>query len=346
MIRVLVVDDSPTVRNRLIEILGSDPEFHVVGNAADGREAIELCAKLRPDVITLDLALPEIDGLGVTEHVMAVVPTPILIVSASFNRGEVFNTYQALGAGAVDVLEKPREGDEAWEARFLAAVRMVSRIKVITHPRARLKSLSRPLPLVPPAAIRAKVRPCELLAIGASTGGPSAILDVLSGLPQPYHLPIAVVLHIDAAFAGSFADWLGTRSGRTVRLAAEGEALADCDGVVLLAPPHHHMTFVHGRARMVKGEPRHHCRPSIDVLFESIALAKGARTLAVLLTGMGRDGAQGLLAIRNAGGVTIAQDEATSVVYGMPREAAILGAAEHILAIGEIGPAITALTKP
>ena len=346
MIRVLVVDDSTTVRARLTEILATDPEFSVIGQAADGREAIELCARLRPDVITLDLALPEIDGLGVTEHVMAVLPTPILIVSASFNRGEVFDMYQALRAGAVDVLEKPRDGDHDWEARFLSAVRMVARIKVITHPRARLKSLARSSPAVPPPAQHAPPRACELLAIGASTGGPGAILDVLAGLPQPFHLPIAVVLHIDAAFAASFADWLGTRSGRPVQLAAEGTALADCDGIVLLAPPNSHMTIVHGRVRLVNGQPRHHCKPSIDVLFESIALAQGERTLAVLMTGMGRDGAQGLLAIRRTGGITIAQDEATSVVYGMPREAAMIGAAEHILPLGDIGPTITALTKP
>ncbi len=336
MIRVLVVDDSATVRAKLVEVLSSHPDFTVVGEASNGREAIERCTALRPDVMTLDLALPEIDGLGVTEHVMAAVPTPILIVSASFNRGEVFNTYEALNAGAVDVLDKPGVDDDDWDERFIAAVRMVSRIKVITHPRGRLRGLHKPT--TPPAIVRANR--IELLAIGASTGGPSAILDVLSGLPKVFPIGIVVVLHVDPAFAVSFADWLGTRSGRVVRIAEEGSIPQA--NQVMFAPPHKHLTIHHGRARLVDSAPRHHCRPSIDVLFESLATDRGANTLAVLLTGMGRDGANGMLAIRRAGGHTIAQDEATSIVYGMPREAALIGGAERVLPLGEIGPAIAA----
>jgi two-component system chemotaxis response regulator CheB len=336
MIRVLVVDDSPTVRGKLIEVLSGDPDFVVIGEASNGREAIERCTALRPDVMTLDLALPEIDGLGVTEHVMAIVPTPILIVSASFNRGEVFNTYEALNAGAVDVLDKPRADEDGWDARFLAAVRMVARIKVITHPRGRLRGLHKQ-PTAPPLMQRGSR--VDLLAIGASTGGPSAILEVLGGLPKTFSLAIVVVLHVDPAFATSFADWLSTRSGRTVRIAEDG-AIPQV-GQVMFAPPHKHLTLQAGRARLLDTPPRHHCRPSIDVLFESLATDRGASTLAVLLTGMGRDGAAGMLAIRRAGGHTIAQDEATSVVYGMPREAALNGGAERILPLPEIGPAIT-----
>jgi len=336
MIRVLVVDDSPTVRAKLIEVLSAHPDFTVVGEASNGREAIERCTALRPDVMTLDLALPEIDGLGVTEHIMAATPTPILIVSASFNRGEVFNTYEALNAGAVDVLDKPREDEEGWDARFIAAVRMVSRIKVITHPRGRLRALHKAT--TPPAIVR--TGRIDLLAIGASTGGPSAILDVLAGLPKSFPLPILVLLHVDPAFAVSFADWLSTRSGRTVRIAENG-AIPQA-GQVMFAPPHKHLTLQGGRARLVDTPPRHHCRPSIDVLFESLAAERGSSTLAALLTGMGRDGASGMLAIRRAGGHTIAQDEATSVVFGMPREAALMGAADRVLPLPEIGPAIAA----
>lgn len=341
MIRVLVVDDSQTVRGKLIEVLSASQGFTVVGEASDGREAIDKCMALRPDVMTLDLALPEIDGLGVTEHIMAMLPTPILIVSASFNRGEVFNTYEALNAGAVDVLDKPREDDHDWDDRFIAAVRMVSRIKVITHPRGRLRSLHKSsVTGAPPSAPAPSVRTsrAELVAIGASTGGPSAILDVLSGLPRQFSLPIVVVLHVDPAFAVSFADWLATRSGRTVRIADEGAIPQP--GQVLFAPPHKHLTLHSGRARLVDSPPRHHCKPSIDVLFESLASDRAASTVAILLTGMGRDGAAGMLAIRRAGGYTIAQDEATSIVYGMPREAALIGGVDRVLSLPEIGPAV------
>ncbi len=347
MIRVLVVDDSATIRNRLIEMLSVHADITVIGEAADGKLAIELCAALRPDVITLDLVLPEVDGLEVTEQVMAVVPTPILIVSASFNRGELFRTYEALAAGAVDVLEKPHDGDDHWEARFIAAVRMVARIKVITHPRARLRELVRTARIPSPrprTSGTSGTRPL-VLAIGASTGGPGAILEVLAGLPPSFPHPIVIVLHIDGAFAAAFADWLATRANRPVRLAAHGDALDDAAGQILLAPPAHHLTFVRSRAELTTAEPRHHCRPSVDVLFESLAEDRGAQTLAVLLTGMGRDGAQGQLAIRRAGGVTIAQDEASSIVYGMPREAARIGAAERVLPLAQIGHAITVLTR-
>jgi two-component system chemotaxis response regulator CheB len=338
MIRVLVVDDSQTVRGKLVEVLSAHPDFTVVGEASNGREAIDMCIALRPDVITLDLALPEIDGLGVTEHIMAVMPTPILIVSASFNRGEVFNTYEALNAGAVDVLDKPREDDHDWDERFIAAVRLVSRIKVITHPRGRLRALYRSTGTAPPP-IATRSKRVEVVGIGASTGGPSAILEVLSGLPKVFALPIIVVLHVDPAFAVSFTEWLATRSGRTVRIADEGATLQP--NQVVFAPPHKHLTIHAGRVRLVDTSPRHHCKPSVDVLFESLAVDRGASTLAVLLTGMGRDGAAGMLAIRRAGGYTIAQDESTSIVYGMPREAALIGGADRILPLPDIGSAIT-----
>ncbi|HEY4055702.1 MAG TPA: chemotaxis protein CheB, partial [Kofleriaceae bacterium] len=267
---------------------------------------------------------------------------PILIVSASFNRGEVFNTYEALSAGAVDVLDKSADADDDWAQRFISTVRIVSRIKVITHPRSRLRSLDRKAVAQAASPLAKNGSRAEIVAIGASTGGPGAIVDVLAGMPKQFPLPILVVLHVDASFAASFADWLGQRSGRNVRIPADGELIADAVNQVLFAPPHKHLTIVAGRARLVDSPPRHHCRPSVDVLFESLAADRGARTVATLLTGMGRDGAAGLLAIRRAGGHTIAQDEMSSVVYGMPREAALLGAADRILPLSEIGAAICA----
>ncbi|MDB4955010.1 MAG: response regulator receiver modulated CheB methylesterase [Myxococcales bacterium] len=348
MIRVLVVDDSPTVRNSLTEILRSDPDFDVVGVAGDGRRAIELTAQLRPDVVTLDMVLPELSGLAATEHIMAHYPTPILIVSASFNRGTLFETYQALAAGAVDVLDKPSDGDDEWSARFLTAVRMVAKIKVITHPRGRLRALGRRVttdPVIGPRSGPSSDRKPELIALGASTGGPSALVEVIAALPPSFQLPIVIVLHIGATFAEGFAEWLGRQTSRTIACARDGDTL-DGPGRVLFAPPGYHVIIRGRRVRLTSDPPRHHCQPSIDVLFESLALEYGSRASACLLTGMGRDGATGLLAMRRAGAFTIAQDEATSIVYGMPREAALCGAAELVLPLHEIGPAIAMLAQP
>jgi len=343
VIRVLVVDDSLTVRQHLIEVISRDPELEVVGQAADGRRAVELAATLRPDVITLDLVMPDMTGVAATEQIMAHSPTPILVVSSSFNRGELFDTYAALSAGAVDVLDKSAVDDPQWDARFLSALRMVARIKVITHPRGRLGALGRvgKPTSPPPPAPAPDLRAVEVIAIGASTGGPAALCQVLGSIGAPFPLPILLILHIDARFATAFGDWLAGQTKHVVRVADDGVAVAP--GQVLLGPPGHHMTVVNRRVRLTSTPPRHHCRPSIDVLFESVAAEYGAGAAAAILTGMGRDGAAGLLAIRRAGGLTFGQNEATCIIYGMPREAMVCGAVERELPLGQIGPALDVL---
>lgn len=345
MIRVVIVDDSLTVRHRLAELLREAGGFEVVGEAADGMRALELARTLRPDVITLDLVLPDLDGLAATEQIMAHAPTPILIVSAAQNRGAALRTYDALAAGAVDVLDKPGAGESTadWDARFVSAVRMVSKIKVITHPRGRLApTRGRIASAAMPALVPAR---CEVVALGASTGGPSALVAVLSGMPR-LAIPTLAMLHIDAPFAASFAHWLGDQTGRQVQLATDRESLEPGKpGRVLFAPPGKHLVVEGRRARLVDGPQRNFCLPSIDVLFESIAVHYGPAGVACLLTGMGRDGAAGLLAIRRAGGGTFAQDESTSVVYGMPREAVECGAVDRGLPLHELGPAIGAFVN-
>ncbi len=346
-IRVLVVEDSLTVRKQLCDVIASDPEMELVAEAEDGKSAIALCQQHRPDVLAMDMMLPVMSGLAATEFIMAHCPTPILVVSASVNRGELFKTYEALAAGAVDVLEKPRgdEPDGQWEQQFLAALKLVSRIRVITHPRARLGTMGRLPVLAEPGATQpvAPRRNFQVVAIGASTGGPGAIVDILRSLGNGFDLPVLLVLHIGETFGAAFAEWLDGQTPRRVTTAQDGEAVAAAAGRVVMAPPGRHLMVQEGRLRLTSEPERHSCRPSVDVLFESVAQAYGPQAVGCLLTGMGRDGATGLRDMRTAGGLTLAQDEATSVVYGMPREAALLGAVEHVLPLGEIGPFLSAL---
>lgn len=347
-IRVLVVEDSLTVRKHLVAVLTADPRFDVVGEAEDGKTAIALCERLRPDVITLDMIMPGMGGLAATEHIMAHCPTPIVVVSSSTNRGELVQTYEALAAGAVDVLDKPtgEEPGSEWERRFLQTVELVSRIKVITHLRGRIdarRAALAPITAPQPSTPRARGA-CEIVGIGVSTGGPGALVEVLGAIPASFSIPIVLVIHIADPFGAALAEWLSDQTKVKVRYARHGEPVGPVSSAqVLMAPPGKHLRVLGGRAALSDDAERHSCRPSVDVLFESIAREHGARGAGCLLTGMGRDGADGLLAIRHAGGATIAQDEATSVVYGMPREAAILGAAEAILPLEAIGPTIAAL---
>jgi two-component system chemotaxis response regulator CheB len=343
-IRVLVAEDSPTVRHRLVETLAADPAIELVGEAQDGKQAVELCRRHRPDVITMDMMMPVMTGLAAVEYIMAHQPTPILIVSASINRGELFKIYDALAAGAVDVLEKPtaEEPDGEWERRLLAAVKLVSRIKVITHPRARFEQ-RRAASSVDGLLSPSQVPSFQVLAIGASTGGPGAVADLLKQLNASFQVPILIVIHMNAPFSAALTDWLDAQTGRRVVGAVDGMIVASCRGRAVMAPGGRHLIVRNGRMFLTDGPERHSCRPSVDVLFDSIAVEYGPSAAACLLTGMGKDGATGLLNIRTAGGLTIAQDEATSVIYGMPREAVALGAANHVLPLGDIGARLAAL---
>jgi two-component system, chemotaxis family, protein-glutamate methylesterase/glutaminase len=344
--RVLVVEDSATVRERLVRALADDRDIEIVGVADDGRQGVELCRLHRPDAITMDMMMPVMSGLAATEYIMAHCPTPILIVSSSLNRGELFKIYDALSAGAVDVLEKPtgEEFDGEWPRRLRSAVKLVAKIKVISHLRARLQSRPRANEIFASApASQRPQRRCKIVAIGASTGGPGAVSEVLRSLPRQFRIPVLVVVHMNAAFTSAFTDWLDAQSGRRVVNAQNGALVASLQGCVAVAPGDRHLIVRNGRILLTDGAERHSCRPSVDVLFESIAVEYGASATACLLTGMGKDGALGLLRIRQAGGLTIAQDEASSVVYGMPREAFALGAVACVLPLKEIGPRLAAL---
>ncbi len=347
-IRVLVVEDSLTVRKRLVEVLGEDPELAVVGEAADGKQAIELCQRLRPDVVTLDMMMPVMTGVAATEYIMAYCPTPILVVSASTNRGELFRTYDALAAGAIDVLDKPTGGepDGAWEARLRSAVKLISRIKVITHPRAKLalgsaaadppaapRGAAADSRAAPPGAAPDRSAPARLVAIGGSTGSPAAVVDILRALPPDFPAPILLVIHINEPFGAAFAEWLDGQSGLRVRYPrGRGAALASGrragpHGAAGQAP----RPSRRNRSGSSSGRSATAASHRSTSCSSRSPSRRAADTVACLLTGMGRDGALGLEAIRRAGGTTVAQDEATSAVFGMPREAILLGAAEQVL---------------
>lgn len=341
-IRVLVVDDSMTVRGLIVDILNADPSFMVVGEATDGRQAIEMCERLRPDVVTMDMAMQLLSGLAATEYIMAFCPTPIVIVSSSMNRGEAFHTYDAIAAGAVDVLEKPSAATptEEWAKKLTFVLRVASRIKVVTH-------LKKRLPTSAPPSVRAAPSPAEIrvVAVGASTGGPGAVRRLLADLPGGFPVPVLLVLHIGEPFDATLADWLDAQTEHRVGFATHGQPLFEGKPGVVMAPAGRHLRVSNGRLYLDDGPERHSCRPSVDVLFESLATELGASTAGVLMTGMGRDGAQGLLEIRKAGGYTIAQDEATSIVYGMPRAALELGAAKSVLPLELIGGALSRVVK-
>jgi len=363
-VRVLVVDDSRTVRERLSEVLDATGDLRVVGTAADGRAAVASCAALLPDVVTMDLGLPVMSGLAATEQIMAHTPTPILVVSGAGTRELAFEACDVLAAGAVDALSKPGAdaASKEWDAELVARVRRVAKIRVITHVRGRRPASplaapaahapsaggpqTDPGPTGPADATDPPTTP-RIVALGTSTGGPAALLEILRALPPTFDHPVLIVLHLGAPAGDGLAEWLGAHVPWRVAFAAHGELLPPPgERRVVLAPPDRHLAVRSGRLVLSAEPPRHGCRPAVDVLFESLAAEMGSTTVAALLTGMGRDGAAGLLAIRSAGGMTLAQDEGTSVVFGMPGEAVRLGAARAVLPLGEIAPAIASLCRP
>lgn len=345
-IRVLVVEDSLTVRKHLVEVLQEDPLFEVVGEAADGAVAVDMITRLRPDVVSLDLALPTMSGVAVTEEIMAHSPTPILVVSASSNRGDLFNTYDALTAGAVDVLDKPEgsEIDDRWEKDFVSKLKLVVRVKVIAHPRAKLRTRA---PLKSSAGVgpmRSTMRQ-ELVAIGASVGGPRALVQVLRELPKDFPLPILAVVHIAAAFTTALAEWMDRESSLRVRWAENGEQVPrPGNGVVLLAPPGKHLVLKGGRMSLSEELERNGYRPSIDVLLESVAQEQGDRALGALLAVTSTDGRAGLRSIKAARGIALVSGDLTTD-ESIDGEVAALATSGKVLPLDQLSPTLVAIAR-
>lgn len=356
---VLVVDDSPLCRQLIVDALERDPGIEVVGTAEDGEEAIRKTQILRPQVITMDVDMPVMDGLTATEKIMGELPTPILVLTGDPRSQRPELTHRALEVGALALQVKPAldAGPEAWN--LAREVKLLASVKVIRHLRGvRKTSSNSSWPALPPPPGAPATHPFAhtsdayafasgavgMVAIASSTGGPQVVHRLLSQLPPGFPAPIAIVQHINAAFAESLAEWLSAGSKLKVRVAQDGDALLP--GTALIAPPDRHLVIPQrGKVAVVSGEPRAGHIPSGTLLLESAAKAYGRRTVGVILTGMGADGAEGMLAIKNAGGRTIAQSQESCVVFGMPAAAIARGAVEHIADGDDIGKVLLKLAR-
>jgi two-component system chemotaxis response regulator CheB len=339
-IRVLIVEDSKVIREFLEYIIGQDPRLEVVGAVYTAEEALRILARVTPDVISMDIRLPGMNGFEATRRIMSERPTPIVVVSASVECEDLQITMNALQAGALTVLEKPvgtTSADyEALSERLCTQLAIMSQVKVVRrHTSAR--SAPRAEPRVAPHG-----GDYRILGLVSSTGGPAALVHLLGGLGPGFRLPIMLVQHITSSFLEGFASWLESSCPFSVAIVKERTRLQP--GNVYLANRDRHLRVSPGYVQVDAGDPVSAQRPSGTVLFESIADAYGRQAMGILLTGMGEDGAQGLLRIRNQGGYTIAEHESTAVVYGMPGEAVRLGGACESLPLPAIAPRILDLT--
>jgi len=342
---VLVADDSAASRALICGILDADPDLEVVGQATDGLQAVDLADRLAPDVITMDVDMPGVDGLEATRRIMAAAPRPIVLVSGVFVP-DLANSFRALEAGAVTLLEKPgRPGSPAFgreAAELVATVKLMAGVKLVRRSRPRPADGPPAAPPGPaPLPVARPTGPLQVVALAASTGGPPALAQILRMLPAAWSVPVLVVQHIGAGFDVGLARYLDDCCALPVVLAQDGQALRG--GRVHVSPADRHLGVAGGpRLTVTAGGPIDGYRPSANHLFRTVAAVFGPGAAGVVLTGMGRDGADGLLALRRAGGLAIAQDEATSTVYGMPRQAVLRGATDAVLPVEDIARALVA----
>lgn len=337
VVRVLIVDDSPVVRRVFMNVLGSDPGIQVVGTAPNPFVARDLILQHKPDVVTLDMEMPRMDGLTFLKKIMAYHPVPVVVVSSLTHKGSSL-ALEALSLGAAEVLHKP-DNEQAARAMVDRLVGVVKAAALVQVGSGRSKRPEEGGGLPPDPTMTAVAH--KIVAIGASTGGTTAITEVLTRLPA--NTPGTVIVqHMPAGVTRAFADRLNSLCTMEVREARDGDQLRP--GLALLAPGSHHMAVRKAGSiysvHLVDAPPINYHRPSVDLTLKAVARTAGANAVGVILTGMGRDGAQGLLEMRQAGARTIAQDEATSIIYGMPKVAAELGGAEQVLALDKIGSGI------
>jgi len=330
-IKVLVVDDSRVVAEFLTHLLNSDVGIHVVGVASNGEEAVEAAQRMSPDVITMDIHMPGMNGYEATRKIMETCPTPIVIVSGSLNHDEVAANFHAIEAGALAVARRPggvgHPQCEKASQELLKMVKLMSEVKVVRRwPRSKYA----PVQPVVPQLIGKSNGVVRAVVIGASTGGPLVLQTILSELPKNFGVPVLIVQHMARGFVQGFAEWLGQTAAFPVRVATDGESLKP--GCAYIAPDDFQMGIGPGNCIRLAEEPAENgmC-PSVSYLFRSAEAVFGAGVAAVLLTGMGKDGAEELKRLKDAGAITIAQDKETSVVFGMPHQAILLEAAMYVL---------------
>jgi two-component system chemotaxis response regulator CheB len=344
-IRVLICDDSLVAREMLAQILSSDPDIEVVGTATNGQEAIDAVARLKPDLITMDIHMPKMDGLQATERIMAYTPTPILVVSSSVYGEGMGRAFDALAIGALEVIKKPEPKDwaalDAIGRDVIRRVKILSKVRVITHIRGRRSPQHGPSAPEPIQPSGGKV---QLVAIGSSTGGPSALLNVLGRLSADFPVPIVIAQHIADGFVPGLATWLDAGSKIKVMPAEDGQMIQA--GVAYIAATGTNLEVDGRTVRFSRPGAGQLYIPSADTLFDSVALSYADRALGVLLTGMGMDGARGLKAMFDRGAPTICQDEATSTVFGMPKAAIDFGAARMVLPVHEIAAEMERIVAP
>jgi two-component system chemotaxis response regulator CheB len=355
MINVLIVEDSPVALALLSRILGADPTVHIMGAVHDGEEALEFLKQHKPDVITMDIQMPKLDGFETTRRIMEAQPVPIVIVSASVMPQEVSLTFRAIEAGAVAAVEKPRGPDhpdyETLARKLVQTVKAMAEVKVVRRwakarpvgtSESKLLNESK-LPIATQIAPAITANKSEIVAIGVSTGGPPVLETILSQLPANFGAPILIVQHIAAGFLPGLVEWLNRTATLPVRIATAGEPLLP--GHAFLAPDSWHMGADRKQIILSRDAPEGNLRPAASFLFRSVATSFGANAIGVLLTGMGRDGAAELKLMRDKGAVTIAQDRESSVVHGMPGEAIRLKAATYVLPPAKIATALSSLVN-
>ncbi len=345
MIKVLVVDDSPVSRELLCHVLSSDPDIRVIGTAGSGAEAAESMKKGKPDIITMDINMPGMDGFEATRAIMETDPVPIVIVTGRPDTQEMEMSFQAIEAGALAVLKKPHgvgHPDYATEAgNLVTTVRLMSEIKVVRRwRRGPVKSTTpRGVALEPGPGESSEIK---VVAVGASTGGPPVIEGILSQLPKGFPAAVLIVQHMAEGFVEGLAEWLGKRSVLPVHVASDRSPIDP--GHVYIAPDRTQMGVnANGRLSCTEDGPENGLRPSVSYLFRSVAKVFGKNAAGILLTGMGEDGAAELKLMREKGAVTIAQDKESCVVFGMPGEAIRINAARYVLAPDRIAAVLASL---
>ncbi|HEX2623280.1 MAG TPA: chemotaxis-specific protein-glutamate methyltransferase CheB, partial [Phototrophicaceae bacterium] len=339
-IRVLVADDSATVRWHLTSVINSVPGLEVIGEAKDGTEVLNLVPQLKPDVVSMDINMPRMDGLEATRRLMMEHPTPVVVVSALLEN-DLELSFQALQAGALAVVEKPPDRNNPQfpekQRQLTKTLVAMSAVRVIRRGRTALLTSHKEITQVSGTVPRRQRPSPEVIAIGASTGGPGALNNLLKWMPV-LPVPIVLVQHMADEFITGLARWMGKSSGWSVRVASNGMILEP--GVVHLSPGKAHLVVArHGKhlvAQLVSEPGDHRYHPAVNMLFQSVAETCGAAAIGLVMTGMGDDGADGLLAMRMAGARTLAQDQATSVVFGMPGTAIERGAVEEVLPLDQI----------